>query len=119
MQNALHFLCLRLTSLKIMEICQIFSPFLAERGMFMLSPCSRCGCFIHLVCSGRAATFNDCIHMHLVPYLKSQITPSANDEMNKITLQPSRHRIRNSRPGGLSTSPLSHGGSSAPHNTYE
>ena len=31
---------------------------------------------------------------------------------------PSRHRIRNSSPGGLrpSTLPLSHGGSSAPHN---
>ena len=36
---------------------------------------------IHIVRSGRAATFNDCIHMYLVPYLKSQITPSANDEM--------------------------------------
>ena len=75
---------------------------------------------IHIVRSGRAATFNDCIHMHLVPYLKSQITPSANDKMNKITL-PSRHRIRNSSPGGLrsSTLPISRGGSSAPHNTYE
>ena len=75
---------------------------------------------IHNVCSGRAATFNDCIHMHLVPYLKSQITPSANDEMNKITL-PSRHRIRNLTPCGLrpSTLALSHGGSIAPHNTYE
>ena len=75
---------------------------------------------IHIVRSGRAATFNDCIHMHLVPYLKSKITPSANDEMNKITL-PSRHRIRNSSLGGLrpSTLHLSHGGSSVLHNTYE
>ena len=75
---------------------------------------------IHIVRSVRAATFNDRIHMHLVPNLKSQITPSTNDEMNKITL-PFRHRIRNSSPGGLrpSTSPLSHGGSSASHNTYE
>ena len=55
--------------------------------------------FISLL-SARAATFNDCIHMYQVPYLKSQITPSANDEMNKITL-PSRHSIRNSSPGGL------------------
>ena len=78
------------------------------RGMLILSPCAR------------AATFNDCIHMDLVPYPKSQITPSANDEMNKITL-PSRHRIRNLSPGGLrpSTLALSHGGSSVPHNTYE
>ena len=38
--------------------------------------------------------------MHLVPYLKSKINPSANDEMNKITL-PSKHRIRNSSPDGL------------------
>ena len=60
---------------------------------------------IHIVCSGRVATFNDCIHMHLVPYLKSQITPSANDEMIKIT-PPSRHRIRNSSPGGLRPSTL-------------
>ena len=76
---------------------------------------------IHIVRSVRAATFSDCIHMHLVPlYLKSQITPSANDEMNKITL-PYRHRIQNLSPGSLrpSTLPLSHGGSSAPHNTYE
>ena len=38
---------------------------------------------------------------------------------DKITL-PSRYRIRNSSPGGLrpSTLPLSHGVSSAPHNTY-
>ena len=36
---------------------------------------------IHIVRSGRAVTFNACIHMHLVPYLKSQITPPANDEM--------------------------------------
>ena len=51
---------------------------------------------------------------------RCQITPSTNVEINKITL-PSRHRIRNSSPGGLrpSTLPLSHGGSSAPHNTYE
>ena len=75
---------------------------------------------IHILRSGRAAAFNDCIHMHLVPYLKSLITPSANDEMNKIPL-PSRHRIRNSSPGGLRPNmlPLSHEGSSAPHNTYE
>ena len=26
---------------------------------------------IHILRSGRAATFNDCIHMHLVPYLES------------------------------------------------
>ena len=72
---------------------------------------------IHIVRSGRAATFNDCIHMHLVPYLKGQICEWWYD---KITL-PSRYRIRNSSPGGLrpSTLPLSHGGSSAPHNTYE
>ena len=55
---------------------------------------------IHIVRSVRAATFNDCIHKHLVPNLKNQITPSANDEMNKITL-PSTHRIQNSSPGGL------------------
>ena len=75
---------------------------------------------IHIVRSVRAATFNDYTHLHLVPYLKSQITPSVNDEMDKMTL-PSRHRIRNSSPGGLrpSTLPLRHGGSSAPHNTYE
>ena len=79
-----------------------------------------CSCSVQ-VRSGHAATFNDCIHMHLVPYLKSQIPPPpANYEMNKITL-PSRHRMRNSSPGGLrsSTLPLSHGGSSAPHNIYE
>ena len=34
---------------------------------------------IHSVRSVCAATFNDCLHMHLVPHLKSQITPSAND----------------------------------------
>ena len=70
---------------------------------------------IHILRSGRAATFNDCI----VPYLERQTTPSANDEINKITL-PSRHRIRNSSPGGLtpSTLPLSHGGSSAPRRTH-
>ena len=72
---------------------------------------------IHTIRSVRAATFNDYIHMHLVPYLKSQIIPSAHDE---VTL-PSRHRIRNSSPGALrpSTLLLSHGGSNAPHNTYE
>ena len=118
----LHFSCLCLTNPEIMQICQIFSPFLVERGR--LCSCSvhvlDVAALIHIVRSGRAATFNDCIHMHLVPYLKSQITSSANYEMNKITL-PSRHRIGNSIPGGLrpSTLPLSHGGSSAPHNTYE
>ena len=30
---------------------------------------------IHIVRSVRAASFNYYIHMHLVPYLKSQITP--------------------------------------------
>ena len=91
---------------------------------FFTIPCSvhvlDVAALIHIVRSARATTFSDCIHMHLVPYLKSQITPSANDEINKITL-PSRHRIRNSSPGGLrlSTLPLSHGGSSAPHNTYK
>ena len=65
-----------------MEICQIFSPFLAERGMLMLSfHVPDVADLIHIVRSGRTATFNDCIHMHLMPYLKSQITPSANDEM--------------------------------------
>ena len=75
---------------------------------------------IHIIRSVRAATFNDCMHMHLVPYLKSKITPSVNNEMNKITL-PSRYRIGNSSPGGLrpSTLLLSHGGSSAPHDTYK
>ena len=41
---------------------------------------------ILIVRSVRAATFNDYIQMHLVPYIKSQITPSAHDEMNKMTL---------------------------------
>ena len=48
---------------------------------------------IHIIRSVRAGTFNDYIHMHLVPYLKSQIIPSAHDE---VTL-PSGHRIRNSQ----------------------
>ena len=75
---------------------------------------------IHIARSVRAATFIDYIHMHLVPYLKSQITPSVHNEMNKMKLL-SRHRIRNSSPGGLrlSTSPLSNGGSSAAHITHE
>ena len=109
----LHFLCLCLSSPEIMEICQIFHNSLLS----VVCSCSvhvvDVAALIHIVRSGRAATF-------IVYYLKRQITPSANDEMNKITL-PSRHRIRNSSPGDLSPSTLllSHGGSSAPHNTYE
>ena len=47
---------------------------------------------IFIVRSVRAATFNDYIHMHQVPYVKSQITLSAHDEMNKMTL-PSKANI--------------------------
>ena len=114
----LHFFCLCLNSPEIIEYVRFFYHSLLS----VVCSCSvtvlDVAALIHIVRSGRAATFNDCIHMHLVPYLKIQI--SANDEMSKITL-PSRHRIRNSSPGGLrpSTLPLSHGGSSASHNTYE
>ena len=116
----LHFLpsYLCLSSPEIIEICQIFfnmkiiaSPFLAECSMLMLSPCSLYGCFYsHRTFS--SCTNNDYIHL----YEES----NANDEMNKITL-PYRHRIRNSSPGGFRPSalPVSHGGSSAPYNTYE
>ena len=53
-----------------------------------------CSCSVHvfgvadLIHSVRS--FNNCIHMHLVPYLKSQITPSANDEMNALQTQYSK-----------------------------
>ena len=89
----------------------IASPFFAECRMFMLSPCSLYGCFYsHRTFS--SCTNNDYIHL----YEES----NANDDMNKITL-PYRHRIRNSSPGGFRPSalPVSHGGSSAPYNTYE
>ena len=48
---------------------------------FFPIPCVVCSCsfhvldvvaLIHIVRSGRAATFIDCIHMHLVRYLKNQ-----------------------------------------------
>ena len=47
---------------------------------------------ILIVRSVRAATFNDYIHMHQLLYMKSQITLSAHDEMNKMTL-PSKANI--------------------------
>ena len=75
---------------------------------------------IHIVRSGRAATFK-WLHTHASSALSEEPNnPFCEWWDDKITL-PSRYRIRNSSPGGLrpSTLPLSHGGSSAPHNTYE
>ena len=66
----------------------MFSPFLAERGMLISVHVLDVAALTHIVHSGRAATFIDCIHMHLVPYLKSQINPSANDEMIKSHCPP-------------------------------
>ena len=50
--------------------------------------------------------------MHIII---GQTGPPENGEMNEMTL-PSRHRIRNSSPGGLRPSTLPLGYNGSPHN---